>query len=72
MGRGKSLSDYDKSQIPAKKEQGPPNRRIARDLDRCNTVVDNFVRSPAEYGTIGPKEVRDVYLNLWKVTSYGF
>ncbi|XGW19025.1 hypothetical protein V3C99_003105, partial [Haemonchus contortus] len=51
MGRGSLLSDFEKGQILAKKEQGLSNRRIARDLGRSHTVVDNFIKNPEEYGT---------------------
>uniref|UniRef100_A0A7I5EEC8 HTH_Tnp_Tc3_2 domain-containing protein n=1 Tax=Haemonchus contortus TaxID=6289 RepID=A0A7I5EEC8_HAECO len=45
MGRGSLLSDSEK------KEQGLSNRRIARDLGRSHTVVDNFIKNPEEHGT---------------------
>ncbi|XGW29432.1 hypothetical protein V3C99_008891 [Haemonchus contortus] len=51
MGRGSLLSYFEKGQILAKKEQGLSNRRIARDLGRSHTVVDNFIKNPEEYGT---------------------
>uniref|UniRef100_A0A7I4YDQ1 HTH_Tnp_Tc3_1 domain-containing protein n=1 Tax=Haemonchus contortus TaxID=6289 RepID=A0A7I4YDQ1_HAECO len=51
MGRGSLLSDFEKGQILAKKEQGLSNRGIARDLGRSHTVVDNFIKNAEEYGT---------------------
>ena len=51
MARGRSLSDFEKGQIIAKKAQGLSNRQIARDLGRSHHVLNNFVREPAGYGT---------------------
>ena len=51
MPRGKTLTDYEKGQIEAKKAQGLSNRQIARELHRSEGVIRCYVRNPVAYGT---------------------
>ncbi|VDO23594.1 unnamed protein product [Haemonchus placei] len=51
MGGEELLSDLEKGQISAEQGQGLPNRKIARDLGRCHSFVDSYVRNPNKYGT---------------------
>ncbi|CAI5438408.1 unnamed protein product [Caenorhabditis angaria] len=51
MPRGKPLSDFEKGQITAKKDQRLSNRQIARDLGRSPRVINNYVNDPRNYGT---------------------
>lgn len=50
MAKKRFLSDSEKGQIRAFKEEGLSNREIARRIGRSSTVVDNFVTKGDEYG----------------------
>lgn len=51
MGRGKSLSEYEKGQIVAYHNQGLSNRKIAGRVGRSLNVVNLFLNDPVNYGT---------------------
>lgn len=50
MGRGKRLTDFEKGQISALKNEGLSNREIARRIKRSANVVDNFIKNKENYG----------------------
>lgn len=52
MPRGKILTDLEKGQILAFKAENLSLREIARRLDRSLRVVQNFLKSPTDYGKI--------------------
>uniref|UniRef100_A0A914EHI6 Transposase n=1 Tax=Acrobeloides nanus TaxID=290746 RepID=A0A914EHI6_9BILA len=54
MALGRKLSDFEKGQIAAYKRDGKSNRQIATLLGRSPTVIDNYVKNPAGYGTRKP------------------
>ena len=51
MARGRKLSDIEKGQITAYKLDGKSNRQIATLLGRSPTLIDNYVKDSAGYGT---------------------
>ena len=51
MGRGKSLSSEEQTQVSVLKKQGLPHRQIARLVGRSRSVVDHFVNLGSAYST---------------------
>ena len=51
MGRKPALSEAEKGQVLAYKDEGLSSREIARRIDRSPWVVNNFLRNGPEYGT---------------------
>lgn len=51
MGRGKTLTEYEKGQIFAYHQAGKSNRQIAPLVGRSLNVVNNFLRDTRGYGT---------------------
>lgn len=51
MGIGTNLSEYEKGQIAAFHQQGLSCRQIQQLIGRSKTVINNFLRDPANYGT---------------------
>ena len=51
MGRGNSLTDYEKGRIDALHQGGSTIAAIARDLGRSRNVVRNYLTLGEEYGT---------------------
>lgn len=51
MPRGKALSEQEKGKILALQEEGYGIREIGRRMDRSHRVVQNFLKSPLEYGS---------------------
>ena len=51
MACGRKLSDIEKGQITAYKRDGKSNRQIATLLGRSPTLIDNYVKDSAGYGT---------------------
>jgi transposase len=49
MGRGKPLSTAEKAQIEILRKKGEGKREIARQIDRSDHVVRNYLSSPATY-----------------------
>ena len=52
MGCGKPLSEYEKGQINAYKDQGLSINEIAKKLSRSRCVIQNFVKNSEEYGIL--------------------
>lgn len=50
MPRAKYLTELEKAQIDFLRRQGLSNRRIANEIERSATVVDNFVAKGEHYG----------------------
>lgn len=50
MGRGKKLTEYERGQIIALKNEGLSNREVAKRIKRSANVVDNFVKNKENYG----------------------
>ncbi|VDO90048.1 unnamed protein product [Haemonchus placei] len=48
MGRGKSLSEFEKGQIYAEQRSG---EKAGTDRSTSKAVVDNFIKNPEVYGT---------------------
>ena len=57
MGRKPALSDVEKGQILAYKDDGLSWREISRRINRSPLVVNNVLKLGLEYGT----------KNLWKI-----
>ena len=51
MGRTPALSDVEKGQITAYKDDGISSREISRRIHRSPSVVNNFLKLGLEYGT---------------------
>ena len=51
MPKGPKLSEQERGQIRAYKEEGHSNRWIARKIGRDSRVIDRFVKNPDTYGT---------------------
>jgi len=51
MARGVKLSNYEKGQIDTRHGQGESNRSIAKQIKRTLSVVNNYLKDPAGYGT---------------------
>lgn len=52
MPRIKELTDFEKSKIVSLKENRVGMRKISRQIERLLCVVQNFLKSPSEYGTM--------------------
>lgn len=50
MGKQPSLSSTEIAKIDAYHDQGLSNRAIARKLSRSPKVINNYLKSPSEYG----------------------
>ena len=50
MGRGKTLSEYEKGKIDAYSEEGRSCRAVAKLLKRSKSVVNNYMRLQKNYG----------------------
>ena len=51
MGHGKQLSEYEKGQIDILKSQNASSREIARQINRSDFVVNNYLKNKVTYGT---------------------
>lgn len=51
MGRAASLSIVEKTKIDVLHSEKYSNRQIAKRLKRSDTVIDNYIKDPAKYGT---------------------
>ncbi|OAF68034.1 hypothetical protein A3Q56_04227 [Intoshia linei] len=50
MGRGKPLTDFEKSQIMALKTENKSHKYIAKQIKRSRNVVSRFIHNPESYG----------------------